>query len=265
MSGDQRGFREAQPLAWSFHRNTCRWTYNAPEPPELRPPEPGREDPSLPLIPLSRPALPARRFDEVVAGRFSCRRFSDGPVPLEQLSTLLWSAYGVTGRSHFGPLELLERPVPSGGGLYPLELYAIVRNVPALDPGVYHYVPLYHGLERLRDVTLPKRLVTYLFMGQHYAADAAVVAVLTAVVSRSLWKYADRGYRYILLEAGHVAQNLNLTAAALELGSCNLGGFFDDELAGLLRVDVEGELPLYGVALGVPAGDERDRLRDLEP
>jgi SagB-type dehydrogenase family enzyme len=158
-------------------------------------------------------------------------------------------------------MELCERPVPSGGGLYPLELYLVVRAVDGLVPGVYHYVAAAHALERLRDVALPERFVTYLFMNQAYFAEAALVAVLTAMPERSLWRYGERGYRYLLLEAGHVGQNLNLAAAALGLGTCNAGGFFDDELAGLLRADVEREVPLYAVAVGHPAPGTRADLR----
>jgi SagB-type dehydrogenase family enzyme len=91
--------------------------------------------------------------------------------------------------------------------------------------------------------------------------DAAVIVVLTTVLERSLWKYGDRGYRYQLLEAGHVAQNLNLVATALGLGSFNIGGFFDSDLANLLGLDIEEEIPLYGIALGTPFTDDRTDLR----
>jgi len=76
-------------------------------------------------------------------------------------------------------------------------------------------------------------------------------------------KYGDRGYRYILLEAGHVMQNLNLACTSLGLGSCNIGGFFDDELAGLLGLPVAQEAVLYAVAIGMPAATGRQQQRDL--
>ena len=103
--------------------------------------------------------------------------------------------------------------------------------------GAYHYVPLTHTLEVVRPDPLPSLLTAEMFLGQPYLSAAAAVIVLTAVVERSLWKYEDRGYRYLLLEAGHVAQNVNLTATALGLGCLNLGGFFDEDVAALLRLD----------------------------
>lgn len=84
-----------------------------------------------------------------------------------------------------------------------------------------------------------------------------MVVVLSAVLARSLPKYGDRGYRYLLLEAGHVGQNLDLVASALGLGAVNLGGFYDDELARLLCLDPEWEIPLYATAIGVPTADDR--------
>ena len=151
--------------------------------------------------------------------------------------------------------------MPSGGGLYPLELYVLARHVTGLTSGVFHYSAISHAAEPVREFSLPDRFLSELFLGQPYVAAAAAIVVVTAVVERSLWKYGDRGYRYILLEAGHAAQNLNLAATALGLGTFNLGGFFDADLAGLLGLDEEFEVPLYGIAIGMPASEDRMELR----
>ena len=261
---DDPSFRTGQRVAWLFHRASSRWTYNVVEPPGGRAQMPSREDVDAPFELLPAPEPLTAPLGDVLDERASCRSFDDRPIGLEQLSTVLRAGYGVTRRTEFGPIEFLERPVPSGGGLYPLELYVIARSVERLLPGIHHYVPLHHGLERIREGPLPGRLTTYLFMGQPYATAAAAVVLLTAIPGRSLWKYGDRGYRYLLLEAGHVAQNLNLATVALGLGSCNLGGFFDDEVASLVRADVEEEIPLYAVALGVPATADRDARRAID-
>jgi SagB-type dehydrogenase family enzyme len=120
-----------------------------------------------------------------------------------------------------------------------------------------------HALELLDTEPVPSARLTEIFMGQGYAGDAALVVVLTAVPARSLWKYADRGYRLILLEAGHVAQTLNLASAALGLGSVNLGGFLDMELGDLLGLDNELEVPLYAIAVGQPDGSDFSTLRQF--
>ncbi len=254
-------FRDDQPIAWTFHKNTSRWTFNTLETTDTYVQQPQKEYPGAPYLALPEPKYPSVSLREAISGRFSCRRFTGESVRYEELSTLLHAAYGVQGRIQLGALEFLERPVPSGGGLYPLELYLLVRNTERLDAGIYHYVAVTHGLEQLRSLVLPRPLISYLFMGQHYAADASFILVLAAVVQRSLVKYGDRGYRYILMEAGHVAQNLNLVATALGLGSFNLGGFFDHDLAALIGLDVEEEIPVYGMAAGRYTGSDRAALR----
>jgi len=215
-------------------------------------PRPGRED----ALAAWRPLPPTRAVDlqlgAAIRQRVSCRTFASDPMDFRSLATLLHNAYGVIGANRDGTAQFPERAVPSAGGLYPLELSVIVRAVEGLPPGVHHYVPAADALEVVREGELPANLLSYLFMGQTWTAEAAVVVIVSAVTARSLSKYGDRGYRYLLIEAGHVAQNLNLVAAALGLGGVNLGAFYDDELADLLGMDVDQEIALYGIAIGHP-------------
>ncbi len=255
-------FRTGTPLAWTFHRGTARWIFTplAPGPSRLMP---GREHPLAPWLPLPDGADPDVGLRAAIDQRVSCRSFTTDAVGLPELATLLRGAYGIPEQSRQDAVELADRPVPSAGGLYPLELSIVVRAVEGLAPGVYHFVPAADGLEQLRGDAIPRTLMTYLFMGQPWVAEAAVVAVLSGVPGRTLPKYSDRGYRYLLIEAGHVGQNLALLATALGLGAVHLGGFYDDELAGLLRLDPEQELPLYATAIGVTAAASRMDKRAL--
>ena len=254
-------FRDDHSLAWSYHRGTSRWPFNmhgvnnpAGETPQFK------EDVDAPVLELDEPELPHAALDQVLRARASCRRFDAEPIDRSDLGTLLHAAYGVLDTIDLAG-EFCQRPVPSGGGLYPLELYALVQNVSDLAGGVYHYVPLGHRLEVVRPDPLPSHLTSEMFLGQPYLVRAAAIIVITSVVQRSLWKYEDRGYRYILLEAGHVAQNLNLCAAGLDLASLNLGGFFDEDVMSLLKLDPHNEIVLYGVAVGKPATPDRVEAR----
>jgi SagB-type dehydrogenase family enzyme len=150
--------------------------------------------------------------------------------------------------------EFRARTVPSGGGLYPLELYLLVKNVEGLEAGVYHYVINPALLEQVKKIELPSSFIETLFMHQPYVAEASLVIVATAVLERNMKKYGDRGYRYILYEAGHSFQNMNLMAAACNLGSLNVGGFFDMDMLKVLSIDFEEEIPLYAMAIGIPDG-----------
>ena len=251
-------FRTAQPLAWTFHRGTACQRFDNPQVVQP-PPEPGREDPSAPWIRLPPSLRVAAPLTDLVRGRVSCRVFRDEPIGFAELATLLRAGYGATDDG-----TLLDRAVPSAGGLYPLEVSLLVRSVDDLSAGIYHYVPRADGLEKVRGKAVPAPLIRYLFLGQPWAAEAAVVLVFSAVCRRSLGKYGDRGYRYLLLEAGHAGQNVVLTATGLGLGSINLGGFLDDELSGLLRVDLESEIVLYATAVGHPAPGNRTARRGLD-
>jgi len=262
MTAEPTAFRTGQPLAWIYHRGTAGRLLNTAEA-ISPPPQPGREDPTASWIPLPPGVRVVVPLADLVRGRVSCRAFRDQPIGLAELATLLRTGYGTTGVTDDGPLYMVDRAVPSGGGLYPLEMSVLVRSVDGLPAGVYHYVPLADGLEEVSGGPVPAPLVSYLFMGQPWAAEAAVVLVLSAVCGRSLVKYGDRGYRYLLLEAGHVAQNLVLAATGLDLGAVNLGGFFDDELSGLLHLDIESEIVLYGTAVGRPSSGNRTARRAL--
>lgn len=250
-------FADDVPAAWTYHRSTARWLFNASAGGESPPVKPGRENGDLPFTALPAGELPTLPLAEALRARVSCRTFRPDALPLADLATVLRCGYGVEHRSG---TVMQDRPAPSGGGLYPLEISLLVRAVEGLEPGVYHYVPAVDGLEQVQQVALPRAFTTYLFMGQPWVADAAVVAVISFVGARSLTKYGDRGYRYALLEAGHTMQNLNLAVAALGLGAVNLGGFYDDELAVLCGIDIEHEVPLYASAIGHPDAQRSDRM-----
>jgi SagB-type dehydrogenase family enzyme len=141
-----------------------------------------------------------------------------------------------------------RRPAPSAGALYPLELYAIALRVDGLTPGIFHYDPYGHGLARLGDAA-PAGLAATV-PDESLVDRVACALVLTAVFWRSRFKYGQRGYRFVLLEAGHVAQNALLAAAALGVAALPLGGFYDARLDALLDVDGVDESSLYVLLLG---------------
>jgi SagB-type dehydrogenase family enzyme len=261
-------FQQQYPAAWNFFRASC----NTGGHPLARPAgwgeqrEPGtwKQYHGVPVIELPPARLPDEPLAEVLLNRVSCRRFGGPPLELGELSNLLHGTYGVSGRVRLGEMELMERPVPSGGARYPLEVYLLVRRVKGLARGVHHYAPRGHCLEQLRG-PLSWASVIRLFMDQEYLAEADLIVVFTAVVQRTLARYSERGFRLVLMECGHLAQNLNLLGTAMHLGSLDLGGFYDEHLAGLLGLDPDVEIPLYGVALGRPTAVHREEIRNAVP
>lgn len=181
----------------------------------------------------------------VVRNRRSQREFTQEPIALSHLSQLLWAIQGVT-QTEFG---YALRACPSAGALYPIETYLVVNKVEGLMPGLYHFYIPRHLLEVLARGTFGRDLAEAA-LGQDMVRTASVVLIWTAVVQRSKWKYRERGYRYIYLDAGHIGQNLYLAASALELGCCTIGALFDDEVNRLIGVDGKAETVVYMGAVG---------------
>jgi SagB-type dehydrogenase family enzyme len=199
---------------------------------------------------------PARSLLGALTSRRSRRTFGAAPVGRGAFATLLAQGCGVTGVD-----EVPRRASPSAGALYPVETYALVLSVAGLDPAVYHYLPLEHALETLRPA---------LALGDFDACNPdllrrcrpGAVLVLTANLERTQAKYRERGYRFALLEAGHVAQNLLLLATALGLDAVPMGGFLDDELNAFLGLDTTREVAVYAVLVGTPASQPNQRGAD---
>jgi len=212
-------------------------------------PDTQKKYPHLPLLQLPEPITPAdmTSLDQALRTRRSVRDYAARAITLNQLSYLLWASDGVS-RKHFGQQF---RTAPSAGATYPIETYLVVNNVDGLNEGIYHYVVASHSLEELSSGNFGKAIAKAA-LDQEMCAEAAVVFVWTAVFERSLRRYGQRCYRYIYLDAGHIAENLALTAVAISLGSCQIGAFYDDEVNNLLDVDGVEESVVYMSVVGHP-------------
>jgi SagB-type dehydrogenase family enzyme len=209
-----------------------------------------------PAVELPPPLRPGCTLWDAVGARRSQRMFATEGIAADQLATLLHAAYGVTHvlESPQGDGALPLRAVPSGGALYPLELYVAALRVGGLEAGLYHFDPLQRALETVRVGLTPEELAS-LSTYPEIVSPCAVLLVIAAVFGRTRFKYGLRGYRFALLEAGHVGQNVVLAATALGLGSVPLGGFYDRPTDELLGLDGVNESTLYTVAVGtVDAG-----------
>ncbi|HET7091386.1 MAG TPA: SagB/ThcOx family dehydrogenase [Anaerolineae bacterium] len=190
-------------------------------------------------IALPTPQLKGRlTLEEALALRRSVRDFSDTPLTLAELGQLLWAGQGVTH-----PAGL--RTAPSAGALYPLEVYAVMRE------GVYHYEPETHRLtvQIQGDV---RQALHEAALRQEAVLNAPAVIVIAAVYARTTQKYGEeRSPRYVHLEAGHAAQNVLLQAVALDLGAVPIGAFWDDQVKQVLALPPDQQ-PLYLIPVGHP-------------
>ncbi|MFB0505186.1 MAG: SagB/ThcOx family dehydrogenase [Thermodesulfobacteriota bacterium] len=182
---------------------------------------------------------------EVMTRRRSARDFLPTAISFEELSQLIWSTQGITGIAYGFRLRI----VPSAGALYPIETYIVINRVVDLTPGSYHFNVKENQLEQLAEGDFNVNIAASA-LDQSMAKEAAAVFVWTAVVERTKWKYRERGYRYLYLDAGHIGQNLYLAATSLGLGCCTIGAFYDDEVNQLIGVDGKKETVLYLGAVG---------------
>jgi SagB-type dehydrogenase family enzyme len=184
-------------------------------------------------------------LDNCLKKRRSIRDFSGSPLDLGQLSYLLWASTGIQRREH----GYKFRTAPSAGALYPIETYVVVNNVLKLEKGVYHYSIKDHTLEEMKIGDFAIKTANGA-LGQGMCARAAVVFIWTSIFQRSKWKYGQRAYRYIYLDAGHIAENLALASTGLGLGSCQIGALFDEEINDIIDVDGESESTIYMSVVG---------------
>jgi SagB-type dehydrogenase family enzyme len=195
-----------------------------------------------PGVELPPPRALRGRLGGVIASRSSTRPEVLRPIRLRDLATVLAASYAASPRG-----ASLRRPVPSAGALYPLEVYVLAPAVTDLEPGVYHYDPFRHRLALLDSLRFAELRAT--FVDRPLAGLTAALLVVTGVFWRSRLKYGSRGYRFTLLEAGHLMQNALLATTDLELAALPLGGFHDALLDRLVDADGLDEATLYALAL----------------
>lgn len=181
---------------------------------------------------------------EAIKKRRTVRSFSSRPVEKECLSQILYAAQGITEEGGF------KRAAPSGGALYPLDVYAVVgeKGVEDLDAGVYHYVSSGHRIELVAGGDKKEQLASA-SLHQMWMAKPPLNLVITAEYSRICSKYGERGRRYAMIEAGHVGENIFLQVEELGLNAGIVGAFEDMKIIKALGIPNEHE-PLLVMPVG---------------
>jgi len=182
---------------------------------------------------------------EVLAGRRTRRTYKPEPLSLAMTSQLLWAAGGKTKEGR----EAVLRSAPSAGALYPIEMYLMANNVAGLAKGIYHYDVPGHRLALVREGDFSED-AAHAALDQSMLSKSGAVIFMTAIIERTRWKYHQRAYRYIYLDAGHIGQNICLAGESLSLGVCPIGAFHDDEINAILGVDGASETIIYAMTVG---------------
>ena len=215
------------------------------------PPVQKEPDPTKKTIDLPKPeSIKVNEINlrDAIEKRRSLRDYSDKPLSLMELSWLLWCTQGVRNINASRTATL--RNVPSAGSRHPIETYLLVNNVEGLQPGLYRFLALEH---KLVEVNLDSSLldeVVKLTWNQQFVRKCAVVFFWVGIVSRTAWRYSYGAYRVLLLDAGHVCQNLYLAAEVVDAGACAIGAFVSAGLGRLFGLIEDEEIVLYVASLG---------------
>jgi len=197
--------------------------------------------PRLPSVKLAEVDRRESEFETLLEHRESHRNFFDSPISFEDFSKIIQSCRIVnTKRSPE------KRTYPSGGARFPVELYPIVYKVDGLDPGAYHYNMEDGTIELLlgKDLAIERRQLI-----SPYLENPVATIIFTSVIARSEVKYGLRSYPYSLIEAGHMGQNIQLSASEIGIGSCPVSGFVDDTVKKILDL-TDDEIPIYSISIG---------------
>lgn len=185
----------------------------------------------------------------LVEERKSHRVYKKESMNIVQLSFLLWTTQGV--KEIRGNNYATIRTVPSGGARHAFETYLAVINVDGLEKGIYHYLPLDHSLEFVKSIDNLENKVSDSLCEQKFAGKAAVVFYYSAVPYRSEWRYLTESHKVMLIDSGHVMQNLYLSCGAIGCGTCAIAAFNQEEADSMIGLDGEDEFVIYAAPVGV--------------
>jgi len=216
-----------------------------PQPPLELPVRTGAE-----LIALPDPGkivVPPLDLRTAIEERRTLRKYAETALTLDELTYLLWISQGV---KRISSQPSTARNVPSAGARHAFETYLLVNRVNGLQPGLYHYLAIENQLELITIRPDINAVITTACREQSHVANSAVTFLWVAVVERMFWRYVERGYRYMHLDAGHVCQNLALGAQQLGCGICPIAAYDDDLLNQALGLNGKDLFVIYLASLG---------------
>lgn len=184
---------------------------------------------------------------EAIENRKSLRKYSNQPLTMEEVSYLLWCTQGVK--------QVVSRPatirtVPSAGARHAFETFLMINNVEGIKSGLYRFLAIEH---KLIEVDLSDDIgskVSFACFDQPMMEPSAVTFIWAAVAYRMKWRYGERSYRYLHLDAGHVCQNLYLAAEDIDSGVCGIAAFEDEAINNTLNLDGEEQFVVYVATVG---------------
>ncbi len=215
--------------------------------PPLELPHDEADGPIIDLKPVERIQVQRTGLQDAIKSRRTHREYAHKPLSLDELTYALYMTQGVRKTVKD---KATFRTVPSAGARHPFETILLINHVEGLERGLYRYLALEHKLQRLEASSDIAQKMRQACLKQPQVETAGAVFIWVADAYRTTYRYGERGYRYILLDAGHVAQNLYLVAEQIDSGVCAIAAYDDDRLNHLLGLDGESQFTAYVATLG---------------
>lgn len=209
-------------------------------------------------VELKRP-LAENGVLDLMARRRTVREVNQTNIPIEVLSDCLFAGMGITSTVKNCVTDLPLSMTPSGGARNPYEAYVYAPRVEGLSPGFYHYSAIEHSLGKISDTVLNN--AAELVGDQAWINDMSAIVFLCADFERTMWKYQDNNaYRVVLIEAGHIGQNIMLAATENGLTACPSAALAHTKISSLLELDGDLKSPIYALMIGCPTMQEHSDL-----
>ena len=206
-------------------------------------------------LPDVNPKIVKKDMYQSIKDRRSTRLYSEESISLGELSYLLWATQGITMTTKSG---LTLRTVPCSGATHSFETYLLVMGVKGLEQGAYRYDSIGHNLLFMFKLDQISNQVDAITLEQpfvpNFVKKAAVVFAWSTLPYRSEWKFDITAHKKILIDIGHVCQNLYLGSESLDLGACAIGIYDQEKIDALLELDGDEEFILYMAAVGKKRG-----------
>lgn len=212
-----------------------------------------RDQTTLDLPPVERVKVESIDLTTAIRERKSVRAYSDEPLTVDELAYLLWATQGVKSMGTIGVVRRTFRTVPSAASIHPFETYLLCNNVRGLARGIYRYEAMGHRLVPVdveNDLTDKIQAALY---DQPAVKESCVTFFWVAVPDRMAWRYAEKAYPFVFIEAGHIAQNLSLAVQAIGAGCVVIGAIYDHLINAVLGFNPDERFVVYAASVGKPA------------
>jgi len=203
------------------------------------------------LIPIAKIKIRNDNLIQNIENRKSHRQYKDEPLTLEELSFLLWASQGVKSvyeRNNKSYATL--RTVPSGGARHPFETYLLINNITGLKRGLYRYLAIEHKLMFIGELENQSERIINATLGQKFTGKAAAVFIWSCIAYRGEWRYNIAAHKTMLLDAGHICQNLYLACEGINAGTCAIAAYDQKKVDKIIDVDGENEFSVYLAPIG---------------